>query len=65
MDERIAIDDGVEDMDPPPASVSQEASQSLGRESRESSNANCAKSFVGVRLHSGYQSTRPAPLKCE
>ena len=51
-------------MELPTASISQEASQSSGRESRESSNANCAKSLIGVRFFKS-DSTRPAPLECE
>ena len=35
-------------MELPTASVSQQASQSSGRESRESANANFAKSLIGA-----------------
>jgi len=49
----------------PTAFVSQEESQSWGRELRESSNANCAKPAIAVRPLFETNSTRPAPRRYE
>jgi len=42
-----------------------EESRADGRESRESSNANCAKSLVAVRPFLNTSATGPAPLEGE